>query len=40
MDINYDHILDIFILEIIPKSFKNVDRGNKIFGGAILKKKT
>ena len=26
-------------MEIIPKSFKNVDRGNKIFGGAILKKK-
>ena len=34
--INYNTILDIFILEIIPRTFKNIEIGNKIFSGAIL----
>ena len=38
MTINYDRLLDIFIFDIIPKTFKNVKKGNKIFGGAILNK--
>jgi tRNA(Arg) A34 adenosine deaminase TadA len=39
MIIDYDRILDIFILNIIPQTFENVKNGNKIFGGAILDKK-
>ena len=37
--INYNRILDILILDIIPQTSKNVEKGNKIFGGAILDKK-
>ena len=37
--LNYNRILDILILKIIPQTFKNVEKGNKIFGGAILDKK-
>jgi tRNA(Arg) A34 adenosine deaminase TadA len=37
--IDYNRILDILILKIIPQTFKNVEKGNKIFGGAILDKK-
>ena len=34
-----EKFLDIFIKEILPLTEKGVDRGNKIFGAAILKKK-
>ena len=37
--IDYNYILDILILKIIPQTFKNVEKGDKIFGGAILDKK-
>ena len=36
---NYDRLLDVIILNIIPLTFENVNKGNKIFGGAILDKK-
>ena len=36
---NYKILLEIFIKKIIPQTYLNVDRGNKIFSGAILNKK-
>ena len=38
MEINYYKILDIILNEIIPLTKKNVLKGNKIFGGAIINK--
>jgi tRNA(Arg) A34 adenosine deaminase TadA len=39
MEINYLKILDIILNEIIPLTRINVEKGNKIFGGAIINKK-
>ena len=39
MFINYNLILDVFLKSIIPLTKKNINKGNKIFGAAILKKK-
>ena len=39
MLINYETLLDILISSIIPKTIINVEKGNKIFGGAIIDKK-
>tara|TARA_B110000116_G_C16721120_1_gene529150 strand:- start:11 stop:586 length:576 start_codon:yes stop_codon:yes gene_type:complete len=36
---DYEIILDIFISTIIPATFKSVNKGNKVFGGAVLNKK-
>ena len=33
---NYEKLLDIIILNIIPRTIINVAKGNKIFGAAIL----
>ena len=33
-----EKFLDIFINEILPLTEQGVDKGNKIFGAAILKK--
>ena len=38
-EINFDLLLDILILDIIPQTIKNVAMGNKIFAAAILNKK-
>jgi len=38
MAINYNLILDVFLKSIIPLTRQNINRGNKIFGAAILKK--
>ena len=38
MEINYLKILDIILNEIIPLTRINVEKGNKIFGGAIINK--
>ena len=39
MNIDYNLILDILLKNIIPLTKKNIKKGNKIFGAAILKKK-
>ena len=39
MLINLNDLLNIFIDDLIPETLKNVNKGNKIFGGAILDKK-
>ena len=38
MNINYSRLLDLILNEIIPLTYKNVSKGNKIFGGAIINK--
>ena len=38
MNINYSRILDLILNEIIPLTYTNVSKGNKIFGGAIISK--
>jgi len=38
MNINYSRILDLILNEIIPLTYTNVLKGNKIFGGAIISK--
>ena len=38
MNINYSRILDLILNEIIPLTYINVSKGNKIFGGAIISK--
>ncbi|SVC06410.1 uncharacterized protein METZ01_LOCUS259264 [marine metagenome] len=38
MNINYSRLLDLILNEIIPLTYKNVSKGNKIFGGAIISK--
>jgi len=38
MIIDYSRILDLFLNEIIPSTYDNVKKGNKIFGSAILNK--
>ena len=38
MNINYLRLLDLILNEIIPLTYKNVLKGNKIFGGAIISK--
>ena len=38
MNINYSRLLDLILNEIIPLTYKNVVKGNKIFGGAIINK--
>ena len=38
MNINYSRILDLILNEIIPLTYINVLKGNKIFGGAIISK--
>ena len=35
---DYKRLLDVILIDILPKSFSNVNKGNKIFGGAILDK--
>ena len=38
MNINYSRILDLILNEIIPLTKKNVEKGNKVFGAAIISK--
>ena len=38
MNINYSRLLDLILNEIIPLSYKNVSKGNNIFGGATISK--
>ena len=38
MNINYSRILDLILNEIIPLTYTNVLKGNKIFGGGIISK--
>ena len=38
MNINYSRLLDLILNEIIPLTYKNVAKGNKIFGGGIISK--
>ena len=38
MNINYSRILDLILNEIIPLTYTNVSKGNKIFGGGIISK--
>jgi tRNA(Arg) A34 adenosine deaminase TadA len=38
MNINYSRLLDLILKEIIPLTYKNVEKGNKVFGGAIVSK--
>jgi tRNA(Arg) A34 adenosine deaminase TadA len=38
MKINYSKLLNVILNEIIPETYLNVKKGNKLFGAAIIKK--
>jgi len=38
MKINYLKLLNVILNEIIPETYLNVKKGNKLFGAAIIKK--
>ena len=38
MKINYSKLLNVILNEIIPETYINVKKGNKLFGAAIIKK--
>jgi len=38
MNINYSKLLNVILSEIIPATYINVKKGNKLFGAAIIKK--